>query len=100
MARWTPVAPWKLGTAQQVVLGATAAAFGSNVGTHTQALMLTCTGANIHFIVSPGGRDVATGSTGTLMKTTDSPLVIGCAPGDNVNCFGSGSTVSLTELTH
>lgn len=100
MTLWTPATPWKLGTAQSLTLGATAVAFGSNVGNYTQALMLTCTGANIHILVSPGGRDVPTASTGTLVKTTDPPLVVGCGPGDNVNCFGSGATVSLTELTH
>lgn len=100
MAKWTPIAPWKLGASQSLTVGATAAAFTNNVGTHTQALMLSCTGANIHVFVSPGGRDVATASTGTLIKSTDSPLILGCAPGDNINCFGSGATVSLTELSH
>lgn len=96
---WTPISPWKLGPAQTLALTASAAKFTNNVGDQTRALMLSVTGANARIAISPAGQTAAT-TASTLVKTTDNPLVIGCAPGDNVSCLGSGATVSLTELTH
>src|SRR5690242_19000223 len=96
---WTPISPWKLGHAQTLSLTAAAATFTNNVGTQTRALLLSVTGANARIAVSPAGAAAAT-TASTLVKTTDNPLVVGCSPGVNVSCLGSGATVSLSELTH
>lgn len=100
MTNWVPIAPWRLGPSQTLTLGTgAAAAFTNNVGSQTRAVMISATGVNVHIAVSQGGTVAAT-SAGTLVKTTDGPLVIACGPGDNVSCIGSGATVSLTELSH
>ena len=97
---WTVIAPWKLqdGATQKLTVGAASVASAA-VGAHTQALLLSAT-TNCHVRISNAGN--AATVTDTLIKTTDDPLVVGCAPGDKVSVIedSAAGILSITELTH
>jgi hypothetical protein len=58
----------------------------------------TATGALVK--VSQAGT-AATATSDILIKTTDPPLLLECAPGDKVSCYGlAACTAYLCEMTH
>jgi hypothetical protein len=101
MAGWTVVAPWRTlgGTGQNITATATSATFTNAVSNQTRAVLLTAKTANVRVEIGP--KPTAT-ATSLLIKTTDSPLVIGCSPGDKVAVIqdSSGGVLNLVELTH
>jgi hypothetical protein len=95
---WTPISPWRLGTVQKVTAGASSAQ-SSAVGDQTYAVMITCMTANVNIAIGPN--PTASAST-WLVKTTDQPLVLKCAPGDKVAYIqnSSGGVLYIAEVSH
>lgn len=95
---WTPIAPWHLGAVQKVTAGATSAQ-STAVGDQTYAVMLTCITADVNIEI--GSNPIATSSS-WIIKTTDSPLVVRCAPGDKIAYIQntSGGVLYISELSH
>jgi hypothetical protein len=98
-----PVAPWRLidGTGQSVgFTNGAGTSFANALGAQTYAVQISATGANcLVRINSPG--TAATATKDALVKATDPPLVIGCAPGSTVSVWGLGAgTAYLAELSH
>ena len=86
---------------------AVAIANGSNttdtvaMGTQTYACLVSATGSNCMITLQHGGV-AATATTDILLKTTDPPLLLACAPGDKISTYGLTTTgnVYVTEMTH
>lgn len=97
MSRWTPIAPWRLGAAHTVAIGATHAESPA-MGTETRAVLLSGT-TDFHVRI---GQGAAAASTDTLIKAAYPPIVLGCAPGDVVSVIqdSAAGTAYITELTH
>lgn len=107
MAGWTPLSPWKPipGSGQSLsVSNGSSSTFANAVGTQTRGVQLslapTATATGCLVRISQAGT-AATATLDLLIKTTDPPLVVGCAPGDKVSAFGlAACTLYLTEMTH
>jgi len=97
---WNLIAPWKLqvGKAQVVAVGA-AHAESTALGAYTNAVLLSST-TNCHVRIGRPG--LAAVATDTLIKASDPPIVLGCAPGDEVSVIqdAAAGNLSITELTH
>lgn len=107
MAGATKVAPWKpiAGTGQSLGLSSGAsAAFTNAVGLQTYAVYISlapaATAAGAIFKLSQAGT-AASATLDILVKTTDPPLLVGCAPGDKITGWGlaAGLTAYIVELT-
>ncbi len=97
---WTTVAPWKpiLGSGQSAAFTSGASAtFTNPVGARTHAILISVITANCLVKLATA----AAATSDILVKSTDGPLIIGCAPGDHVSVWGLGAgTAYLCELTH
>ncbi len=105
-----PAAPFKaiVGSGQKITVpngSSSAAASCTAFGVNTYAIAIslayaaTATGALV--AISPAGANAATATADILIKTTDFPVVLGCAPGDKLRVYGlAAGTLYLTEMTH
>lgn len=91
--------PKMLGNSTQKFTATASSQQSNAVGGFTRILMLTCMTANVHYEIGPN--PIASATTSPLLKATDPPLFIGCAPGDKVAVIqdSSGGVFALTEMT-
>jgi hypothetical protein len=96
---WTTISPWRplAGKGQNLTISgaiATSAAFGDNV----QAVQISAVGGNCHVAIG-----ASAANTDMLVKSSDPPLVIRVAPGDEISCIqdqSSTGTLNVIEMTH
>ncbi len=99
MSGWTPIAPWKLGTSQDIVTGAASVSLATPVGAQTRALLITATASCRIRIGQPTQTAVA---TDTLIIGNAKGVILGCSPGDIVAAIqeAAAGKCNVTELTH
>ena len=95
---WTPISPWRLGKAQTVAIGASAANNSTAFGSSTQAVMVTPT-SNCH--VRFGQPNPAAVSTDTFLSA-GVPYVFAIGIGDFISVIqdSASGTLYVTELSH
>lgn len=109
MGGWTPLSPWKIieGTGRSVaVANGSSTKDATAMGAQTRACQLTLapqtTAMAATVTITNAGNEAATATKDLVLKSTDPPLVIGCAPGDQIQVWGLGATGTLyiTEMSH
>lgn len=98
VALWRPIA----GTGRIVTSGSGSSVTDSvAMGAQTYACYLSAITDNVMITLQHGGV-AATATTDMLLKTSDPPLILGCAPGDKIAAYGLGGAgvVYIVELTH
>lgn len=88
-------------TGQSAALTSGADVGMTNAITLGNVVQLSCAGGNCMVTISKAGI-AATASGDTLIKATDPPLRVGCAPGDKIHAWGLGTGVTLyaIEMTY
>lgn len=76
-------------------------AFGTETYAIAVSLAYAATATGALLAISPGGANAATATADILIKTTNFPVILGCAPGDKVRAYGlAAGTLYVTEMTH
>lgn len=71
------------------------------MGLQSYACQLSAITGNVLVTISHAGNTAATATTDMLVKSTDPPIQVACAPGDKVSAWGLGAaTLYIVELTH
>jgi hypothetical protein len=70
------------------------------MGSETYAVRLSAITGNVVVTIANGGK-AATATKDVLIKSTDDPVVLGCAPGDKVSAWGlAAATLYIVEMSH
>lgn len=96
------VVPYKIspGTYQLGTLASATAGAFTKVGAQTYAILIAVEASTATYaLVSTDA--TASSTVGFPIKSSDPPIILGCAPGTVVSWFGEGTgVIALAELSH